>query len=345
MKKIILIALILRLSGIFVFRYINNFDLHSYIKVGELTFKGINIYPEIAKIHHPYFPTFLYIEAFAYWISRNKTIVITIIKFITVIFDLGNLYLIYILSNKNFKKIFLYAVNPVSILVFTLHGQFDAIPLFFLLGTLYLIKVKKDVFALLTYSCAVMIKTWPLLFFLSIYKRLKNKKIISLIGIFPLLSIIIYSFFYNANMIDIVKTIINYQGLWGIWGPWMFLANLRLRWQKLSTSIFLLIFFLFSHLKNSKSVYREIFYLLFFFYVFSPTFSIQYFSWLMPFLTIVKPKNYWQIVLSISGYLGLSYLSWQLPQINQDILNTFGLILWFYLASIFWMAYRKKFLD
>ena len=55
------------------------------------------------------------------------------IKLINIVFDLGILYLIYLLSNKNVQKTFIYAINPVTLLITTLHGQFDVIPVFFIL--------------------------------------------------------------------------------------------------------------------------------------------------------------------------------------------------------------------
>jgi hypothetical protein len=346
-KKIILLALAIRVIGIIIFRNVDNYDLQSYLQVGELTLKGENIYPKIANLHHPYFPLFLYVEALGACLGRlgglGRLGTILILKLIVSLFDLGNVYLVYLLSKKNLNTAFLYAINPVLILIFTLHGQFDAIPIFFFLYSLHLIKVRKEAFSILFLSTGIMVKTWPLLFFIPIYKRLKLKKLIVLVLILPTFSIVIYSLFFKANIFDIGKTIVSYQGLWGLWGPWIFLTNIRLRWQKLFIGIFLLAFFLFSFLKNSKSVFKEIRNLLFFFYVFTPTFSIQYFSWLIPFLTIVKPKNYWQIVMSVAGYLALSYLSWRSTLINQSVLMIWGFILWFYLASVFWMAYRKKY--
>jgi len=341
-KKIILLALILRLIGIFLFCDINNYDLQSYLKVGELTSCGINIYPAVANLHHPYFPAFLYIEAFAYWLGRSKIIIIDIIKIINIIFDLGNVYLVYLLSKKNLKSAFLYAVNPVSILIFTLHGQFDSIPIFFLLLSFYSLATPWVNWGILSFSFAVMIKTWPLLFIISLYKRLKNKKLILLTMVFPLVSIIIYALLFKASFLDIGKTLVGYQGLWGIWGVWSLVGKWRLRWQKLSTLIFLLVFFIYSFFKKEKNLIKEIFHLLFFFFILTANFSIQYFSWLIPFLAIVRPKNFWQISLSISGYLILSYLSWFFTLTNQKILTAYGLIIWFYLASIFLVAYRKK---
>lgn len=353
MKKIILLALVLRLIGIFIFRNLDNYDLKSYFQVGELTFKGINIYPRIANLHHPYFPAFLYVEAITFWLGRlegfGRLGMITIIKLIVIIFDIGVLCFIYLLSRKNLKAAFFYAVNPVSILIFTLHGQFDAIPLFFLLLSLYLVTLRVTrheklwiPLGCLTFSLAVMTKTWPLLFIITLYKRLKNKKLIVLVLLFPLISIIVYSLLFKALVIDIAKTIVSYQGLWGIWGVWGLWGRWRLRWQKLSFLIFLISFFDYSFFNKRKNLIDEILNLLFFFFVFTTNFSIQYFSWLMPFLAIIRPKYYWFLTLAITIFLSFSYASWIFPLISPTVLIIFSLILWIYLALIFLVAYRKK---
>lgn len=341
-NKILLLAFVLRVIGIYIFRNIDNYDLRSYFQVGELTYKGINIYPEVADLHHPYFPFFLYIEGLAFWLGRLKIIVITIIKIINIIFDLGNLYLVYLLSKKNLKSAFFYAVNPVSILIFTLHGQFDTIPIFFLLFSLYLIKVRKYALSIIIFSFAVMVKTWPLLFVINFYKRLKNKKLILLFLVFPIISVMLYTVLFKTPVISIVKTMIGYQGLWGIWGLWVLWGIWRLRWQKLSTIVFLISFFGYSFFNKRKNLIEEILNLLLFFFVFTSNFSNQYFSWLIPFLAIVKPKKYWLLTFAIAVYLTLSYSTWFSSFVSPTSITIVGLSLWFLLASFFLMAYRKK---
>ena len=310
MKKIFLLALVIRLISLYLFRNVTNYDLQSYLQIGELTLKGINIYPDAANLHHPYLPFFLYLEALAYSLGRSEIIIITIIKIINIIFDLAIVQLVYLLSKKSLKTAFLYAINPVTILITTLHGQFDVIPIFFILLAIYLLNRKQELLFVLSFSFAIMTKTWPLLFILILYKRLKNKKFIILSLVFPLISIIIYSLLFKTSIFNIVKTIVYYQGLWGIWGLWGLLGRLGVFWQKLTTLIFITYFFSYSYFKNKKNLIREILNLLFFFFVFTTNFSIQYFSWLMPFLILIKPKKSLQLIILITLYLFSSYYFW-----------------------------------
>jgi len=278
------------------------------------------------------------------WIGRQKIIVLIVIKVINAIFDLGITYLVYLLSNKNLKTAFLYAINPVSILIFAIHGQFDAIPLFFLLLSLYLITTKKEFLAILVFSASVMTKTWPALFIVTIFKRLKTKKLILLSVLFPIVSIVVYSFLFKAMMLDILKTIISYQGLWGIWGVWGFFGHIRLRYQKLTTLLFLISFFLYSFKISRKKITSEVLALLFFFYTFTTNFSVQYLSWIMPFLTIKKPKYYWLITVSTTIFLTVTFLARFFLKIPPLQIKISGLILWIFLASIYLVVYRKKYI-
>ena len=227
------------------------------------------------------------------------------IKLINLIFDLGNLYFIFLLSKKNLKTAFLYAINPVTILVTTLHGQFDVIPIFFVLLSIYLLGLKKEILSMFVYSLSIMIKTWPVLFIFLFLKKLKNKWLILLVIIFPIISIFIYSILFKSSLINIIKTIANYHGLWGIWGMWSLFGKWRLRWQKLSTLIFLACFFVCSFFDKKRNIVKNILNLLFLFFIFTPNFSIQYFAWIIPFLIIVKPKK----CLLLTSFMTLTLIS------------------------------------
>ncbi len=292
MKIIILFSFLLRLLIIYLSKNILNYDLLSYLKIGLI---ADNIYPELAYLHHPYFPFFLYIERLfvnigSYFNLENYQIIILLKIFIN-LFDLGNIYLVYLLSKRNLEIAKLYAFNPVSFLIFSFHGQFDSLPLFFILLTIYLLNKNKQVFGLVSYSFSIMLKTWPIILFFYILHKLKNKKLIFLIGLFPIISLFSYVNFYKINFLEILKPIFLYQGVWGIWGVSLFNNYLRFRYQKIITFIFILFIFGLSLFKNKKKYFLSITKFLIYFYIFTPGFSVQYFSWIMPFLFLSKIKN------------------------------------------------------
>jgi len=340
-KKIFIFGIVLRLIILFLFKNISNYDLQSYLKVGELTIKGINIYPNIANLHHPYFPAFLYLES-------CQSIIF--LKSLNLIFDLGILYLVYLLSKQSWKKTLLYALNPITAMIFFLHGQFDAVPIFFLLLSIYLFQNKKPFLSLLSYSFSVMMKSWPVMFILAIYQRLKNKKLIFLSIFFPILSIVIYCLIFKTSPLNILQSLIYYQGVFGIWGVSKIfsLIHLRLRYQKLIIGLFLFIFFLYSSRIQEKDFIKKIYLLLLFFFSFSLTFSIQYLSWLIPFLCLTFPKYIYKLMFLITSYLLSFYSYWifcskcttvswhyYLPQ------QLLGLILWLTLIK-YWYNEKNK---
>jgi len=354
MKKIFITALLIRLICLYLFRNVTNYDLQSYLQVGELTLKGISIYPDVASLHHPYLPFFLYVEAMAYQIGLIRLIgqmgSILIIKIILSIFDLGVTYLIYLLSKKNSKTTFLYAVNPVTILITTLHGQFDVIPVFFILLAIYLLNKKRELLSVLSFSFAILTKTWPVLFTIPIARRIRDKKLIILIIFFPVVSMLIYSWLFHGSAADIVRTVLGYRGLWGIWPSFVPIligttagkGIVGLFWQKLTTLIFLICFFSHSWFNKEKNLIKNILKLLFFFFVFTTNFSIQYFAWIIPFLILIKPKKYFQLIIFIAFYLFSFYCVWLFffttPKWLTIIQNIIGFILWLSFIKIGYLS-------
>jgi len=346
MKKIFIIAIVIRLICLYLFRNVANYDLESYLQVGQLTLSGFNIYPKIASLHHPYFPFFLYIEALAVYIGNP----IIVIKSILTIFDLGILYLVYLLSNKNLKNALIYAINPVTILVTTLHGQFDVIPVFFILLSIYLFNKKNQLAGLLSFSFAILTKTWPVLFLIPFVRKVKNKKLLFIIIIMPVFVLIIYLALFKSNAIDIIKTIASYHGLWGIWGLWSLWGGWRLRWQILSTIMFLSSYFLYSYFNTEKNLAKNILLLLFFFFIFTTNFSIQYLTWIVPFLILSKPIKYLHLIVLISFYLFSFYYFWlfclsckSTPGWLIKIQNITGLLLWLSFIKKGYLSSKKSY--
>ncbi|MCX7881531.1 MAG: hypothetical protein N2482_03440 [Patescibacteria group bacterium] len=352
-KKIIFISLIIRLIIIFISLPVLNFDLKSYLKVGQLTLNKINIYPDVARIHHPYFPFFLYLETLAVYLNKFQINPVFIIKIINNVFDLGNIYLVYLLSKKNKKTALFYALNPITILTSSFHGQFDVIPLFFLLLTVFLIN-KKPILALLSYSFSIMIKTWPIFFFILFFKELKNKKIFLFVSLFPLFSVFVYSLIFNTDFFTIFLTVLKYRGLFGFFGFGK-LISLIFNFFKISPSVsvffqkILLIvfftFFLFFSLFFLKrhSLIEKIALLTLFFILFSPFFAIQYFSWPVPFLILSRPKFFTHFLIAATFFINVNYYSWIVPAINiNGFVNIISLIVWLTVALNFFNLYKLK---
>ncbi len=337
LKKIFLLGLSIRFIVALLSYQITNFDVESYLKIGRHILNRENIYPHVAQIHHPYFPLFLYIEAIAVYLNNFHINPILFIKIVNIFFDLGNIYLVYLLSKQNLNSGLLYALNPITTLISSFHGQFDTIPLFFLLLAIYLFKKNKTIFAFLTYSVAVGIKTWPIMFISPFIKRLKEKKIllILIIPIVPFLSIIIYYLKFKNNPIDIFFTIVKYHSLFGFFGIGkaislifvFFNLNLTIFLQKILLITFFMIFMVSSILIRKKKIEKEILMLMLIFYIGTTNFAIQYLSWIVPFLILIRSKLWHILIFLMSIFLIINYSSWVF--INPEPIATIvGIFLW-----------------
>jgi len=330
---ILIFALFIRLLSLFLFKNINNYDLESYQLVGNLTRNFINIYPSPANIRYPYLPFYLYLEAIGS---------VIFLKTLNIAFDLGILYLVYLISKRNLKTAFLYAVNPVTISISTLHGQFDVIPLFFFILSFYLLTKKKETAAVLSFSLSVLTKTWPLMFIFILLKSLKNKRLIFLTFVFPAVGILAYSYFFKATPFSIIKTVAGYQGLSGIWGFGYLFRS------KIFIFVFLVILFIYSYFLKGKNLIKKSYRFLVVFFFTTLGFSVQYLGWFVPFLILEKrSKSIWLLV-SMSAYIISLYSFWVffpnsviVPWWLISMQNILGTALWLDFG-IYWYISTKS---
>ncbi len=332
---IIIIAFLIRLSGIMISRNINNYNLQSYDLIGNLILKGVNIYPEQARLHFPYFPFFLYIEAITSYLGTFLLNQATLLKLVFIFFDVGIIIVLHKISTKS-NYALLYAVNPISPLVSSIHGQFDSIPLFFFFIKLLLhIHKHKNVAGLLLASIAILVKPWPALFMVPLLLKVKGR-LLPIIFIFPLLSVIVYKNLFHSNYIEIVKPIFLYRSTFGKSGLFYLLSLVPItinRYYKIIISLFsVFVLALFSYVQKRRTIYVHIVQTIMFFYMIIPTFAIQYISWVIPFLLIVKPKKWILYVITASVYLFLNYFIWQ-NNLHKNLFSIrvtemVGLILW-----------------
>lgn len=365
LKKIIFIAIFIRILVILIFLPVKNFDLLAYERIGELTLHGLNIYPYPANLYHPYFPVILYLEALAQFFGKYH---ILFLKMIFAVFDVGIVYLIYLLNakipilnaqsrnlrvkrmsdeakrgvllrvNSDSSILLFYVFNPISVFITCIQGQFDSLPLFFLLLSLYFLQTKKIPLSILIFSLAISIKTWPVFFLLPFIRKINNKFLLFLLFIFPLFSLLIYSLVFKSNPITILQTIFWYRAVYGVWGLSLIFKLLNFSASLLLvnrlTIFFTLCFFLFAYLYKRKNIYEEILGSLLFFFIFTPVFGIQWQMWLTPFFLILKIKSKSFYILT-TLFIGVSYLAW--VGINLGwFTNLLSLASWLTIAGLFY---------
>ena len=329
-----MIGFFIRLLFIFLASPQSNYDLQSYGIVGSMTAQHLSIYPEVALNHFPYLPLFLYIEAFT---SIAKPFDILLLKLIIITFDTGIIYLIYKLSRKKITAL-VYALCPVSILISSVQGQFDAIPLFFLLIALFYIVKKRVALAGLLYSLAIALKTWPVFLIILTLRQLRGKGAWTKRGTFLFLSVFIssfalvfYSIAFKTPLAEIIFVIRTYQPVFGVYGVGFLLKTFFQRTDLyligMSIKIFLMALLAYSLLQKNKDLLSGCLGVLLFFFVFTPVFGIQWLVWSVPFLLILKPRGALLLIVTMSFFLLLNYLNWEVV-IDRNILLGSDLVVW-----------------
>jgi len=343
LRQSIIVGLLIRLVITFIFYTSRSNDLTSFLDAGKIILEKKPIYLSL------YFPFFSYLGALIVFFKSFFPSLI-FLKFVFTIFDLGNLYLVYLLSKKNLNQTLLYAVNPITIICSNIHGQFDVIPLFFLLLAIFLFNKHKKASSMITISFAIFTKTWPVLFIIPLFKKLKNKLLFALIFLIPVIGILFHSWFFKVPILKIISPIKNYRGVYGYWG----IGNiLILFWPKIDASIiqflrriFFMALFIYSFYPDNKNVVKNVLIIMLFFFVFTLTFGSQWLAWLVPFVILVRPKNWILFFVTATIYLIFAFaknvylLPFNITVIFNIFETVFGFSAWF---SIIFLFYEQRY--
>lgn len=337
--KIILFAIFLRWIVILIFLPSSSEDLHSFLVAGQLL---LDDNPKYISLYFPFFP---YLGAIAL-LLKNIVHPYLSLKFIFSIADVMVILPIYYLAKRSSQAALVYALNPISIIAASIHGQFDVIPLLFFMTGIYLFLTNKLVSAVLFFSFGIYTKTWPLLFMIPLIKLAKIKWIFLLMAFFPLLFSLIHSILFQTSVLDIFNPVKNYRGLFGVWG-WTKILAYTMHYEKnplfeqIIRRVFLAAFVIFSFLRKDKNVLRNILTIMLFFFSFTPTFGIQWLTWMVPLLLIVRPKLWRLCLIILSIYLAIGFV-WDADSYFRSIMTFWnsvvtrvGIITWLFLVFMF----------
>lgn len=372
-QSIILVslAIIIRLKLLFIMPIISS-DLQRNLIFGSLFSDGWNPYlwtieqipvlieqgfnPKVkfatAWITHSYdYPILavIFFSLITSMVPADNFTAFVFAKFILILIDAVNAYLIYKIINTHFgkkeigKKIaLLYILNPLSIFLIGMEGQFEPLPLFFVLISFYLLfytgqpvntnineKYKKFVPYLpflvgITLACGFLFKYFPIIFIPSIIiyfgKRLKNT-LNFLIGfvftsVFLSLPFIFNSYYISNFILFQLNRRTNWFNeikffIWGVDIPIIYIFIL------LFASHFLIYFF--NKDKNSMFVTIGSFSMFMFLY-FSPSMYSWYIIWLYGGLLFIgiNEDEYLQSLFWVSS-LSLLVAIWYPYMLNSII--------------------------
>jgi len=267
------------------------------------------------------------------------------IKLLFAGFDLAICYLIYLISDRNKKMAWIYALNPVSIIITCVQGQFDSIPLFFLLLSLYYMNSGKAIYSVLSASGAIALKTWPAAFLIALYRRITHWRMFLLFAFIPAVTLILFCFTYWRSPLDILMPIAGYRGVYGVFGLgylMKFIVHNHTAERILSLA-FLLSYAIYAVRTKSDNMYTETLLHMLFFYSFTVTFGVQWLMWLVPFLVLGYRTEMWFYLLTGTAYLMVANMLWwgmgkqisYLPVLN----DLAGILVWF---AVLYLFFRTK---
>ena len=154
------------------------FDLSAHRWVGLAVLAGRDVYPDpLSQNRYPYPPLHMYISALIVWLAGSSGAAYIILdKLVPAAFGVGVAVALAATARRlGFSPRralllgLLYAVNPLPVLVTSYHGQFEEIPLLFIVLALFLLAGERQAnwavaASALLLGVAVAYKTWPLLF-------------------------------------------------------------------------------------------------------------------------------------------------------------------------------------
>jgi hypothetical protein len=329
------VTLIVRLVPNFLLPVGAGFDIESYQIVGRMILAHKDIYASAETMNrHPYLPLQMYWLGLAVWLADVIRIpFVQIVRLLPIASDAAValalfLYLHRSISLKDaFLAGLLYACNPISVLVSAYHGQFDALPMLFLMLAI----MASIPSAGLWLGLGILIKSWPVLGLPSLLFGIQGWKERSLflaqVAVMPVIGIGVYAMvFHPTTFVPMLAYVLGYNhgiGAWGYayvaqllsmsvpgWdgmfslvvqnGKYLTLGALgivwlaRARWQLPAAGILtiLVAFFAFTH-----------------------AFSIQYLVWLIPF-ALLNRECRWLRLYTVTGF---GYMLWTYMTLILDM--------------------------
>ena len=370
-QMILAIGLVVRLIPAFVLASQTNYDIESFSLVSVHILNLEDVYTSSDTItRHPYLPLQIYWLGASQWVSEKTTIPFSsLVRLLPIMADMVIVWLLFTYFRKNNKvdpkyAALLYAVNPIAVYVSAYHGQFDSVPLLFVLLSLICAgnSVTKSGFWL---GMGIWIKSWPVLAFPAIMSSFSSKndkyKLLLNVLLAPLFGILFYSIWFSGGIMSTISNAINYNHGIGHWGYTFilkmigsvagtdFINNYLYLYSKFVT--LLALFLVWFCIARKQAPITAVTTIIVAFLAFTHAFAVQYLVWILP-LAILDIDFKWLRYFTIAGiiYMFLVYQTvivdhtltnlLPFPLYNQVLINPSEIPVW--LVSLAWIISRIK---
>jgi hypothetical protein len=228
----LLAALLVRLIPALILPRGAAYEVSMFDQAGQGLLEGQNIY--FMPIAHPYLPFQLYWMAAARLLVDGVGISFTFwLKLPNILADAAIAVLIYQAVRQNrdgavaLRSSWLYALNPIVILVTAYQGQFDAIPLFLMLSAWYVVEFHAGhkqglAFSAVLLGFGILSKTWPAVFLPIVLLRLPSWKsklsYLALSVTVPVAGVLLYEAIFPDSWYTVLRRAMRAGPIPGWWG-------------------------------------------------------------------------------------------------------------------------------
>lgn len=298
-------------------------DMRSYLIQSDAVLHHQNVY-EVTR-RYPYPPVWIWIVGLLRWLSITMGVRFdALIKIPATIGDFGIAVVLLLYSYRRFGwslftliPMTLYALNPLALIIGAGHGQFDSLVIFFLLLAVYLRgpgQNQRIVWSALALGMAIALKGYPALalpYFIACSPR--GSRLMTLIGALAPLAVsdAVYSAIFGVST-KMVTNVLGYRSTidfgWSALELASRFAPLFNALEPALTTVLLGCTILFvatcpALLFRGRPV-AAMTMLFAGFYALTPTMSVQYLVWILPFLCLAFPG--WALVFTIAGLFGIA---------------------------------------
>ncbi len=237
-----------------------------------------------------------------------------------------------------------YAVNPLSLLVVSLHGQVEPVALAFGLGGILLAKHDRWLLGGVLLGAAVSAKTWPVLIAIAIFPITRPREALRLVEgmvIVPVAMLMSGIVFLDTHPVTAVRHIVSYSSYVDNWG-WGGLAVTSGRSSEIgyntavghvgsataavAVGVVLVIF-------RHRPMEVRAMVVLSAFLVATAGFGTQYLLWPLPLMFAVGGLTRLAYLASATAWAGIAYLTHWPTLLEQGFLAGFS---WLVIAALIW---------
>lgn len=356
--SVILIATIIRLTVTVLFVQVSHHDTTFRKEVATKILKGQNIYFENNGYTTFYLPPSHYLDAIALTFENSGIPQMGTLKGFYILFDIGIIVLLYYLTNRDTKASLLYCLNPISILITNIHGQSDIGSVFFLIASIFLLSTQKNVTSHILFACGVLWKTWPIIF-IGTLVRYTGIKYIFITLMLVSLSILSYSMWFRVSLYSMLRPMMSYRGLPGMWGYTSLLffgysdyPRLLALTIKLINTLFVILVLFFQIKIPKKNPIYDTFIAMLIFFVGTSGFGMQWSTWITPFLIMIRPRLWRLSITGLTIWLAFSQAPWVIANFPSPFVKewmNFMIILgwfpWIVFSIMLFFEIRKSYLS